>query len=456
LEQVNPTDLPIVNSFYPPKTVVANRYQIVELLGQGSFGATYAALDRVSGDRVALKTLSLRDIQDWKALDLFDREAKVLATLNHPGIPRYLDYFQIDEDRDRQFCLVQALVAGQSLAQWVEQGWHPSETEVKEIATKILHILHYLHALYPPVIHRDLKPQNIIRAEDGTVSLVDFGAVQEAYRNTISRGGTFVGTLGYMPPEQFRGEAFPASDLYSLGATLVFLLTGQSPTDLPQKRLKIDFRACVTLSPTFADWLDIILEPTVEDRFQSAAEALQHLQRQQLVANSKPPTGSQIVLRKTHQRLEIIIPPVGIRGQTIAIFIFALIWNTAVLPMFLTMLIAGGGGILIFMLPHLSVGLYLLFCVLFAIAGRIKLNFDRQTFKIEWYLFDSLIHSFSGSTPAIKRVEVDVKVGSKGSKTITCAFWEGVKQHKFGRMLARPEQDWLVEQMADFLNLQLN
>ena len=260
--------------------IIADRYQIVTTLGQGGMGITYAAVDlEENNQRVAIKAVSMRQAQDWKIVELFEREAKVLATLKHPAIPNYLNSFHCDTESDRYFYLVQELVEGESIAALVNRGWKLNEKQVKYIATQILKILEYLHSLHPPVIHRDIKPQNIIVRPDGKVYLVDFGAVQEIYRNTLSFGGTFVGTMGYMSPEQFRGKVIPASDLYSLGCTLLFLLTHRSPTDLPQKRMRFDFRDRLSLSPNFADWLEKIVEPASEDRFSSAGEALQVLQQ---------------------------------------------------------------------------------------------------------------------------------------------------------------------------------
>lgn len=259
----------------PRDSAVNNRYRIVNTLGQGGSGITYVAEDLVNGDYVALKELSLRGVSDWKKLDLFKREAQVLANLNHPAIPRYLDYFEIDTDSDRYFYIVQELVGGQSLAELVAMGQRFSESEIRRIASAILQVLHYLHRLNPPILHRDIKPQNIIRRRDGHIFLVDFGAVQAVQTTTI--GSTVVGTFGYMAPEQFRGQAVPATDLYGLGATLIYLFTHQHPGELPQHRLKIDFRQVVHLSPPVANWLDKLLEPLLEERFDSAATALSAL-----------------------------------------------------------------------------------------------------------------------------------------------------------------------------------
>jgi serine/threonine protein kinase len=188
--------------------IIGDRYQIVTLLGQGGTGKTYSAIDLNNNQKVAIKTVFLSEITDWKTLDLFEREAKVLATLNHPYIPNYLDYFYLDTKTDRRFYLVQELVTGSSLYNLVQNGWHITEEEVKKIAIQILEILNYIHQLSPPVIHRDIKPQNLIRNENGNIYLVDFGAVQDLYRNTLNLTGTIVGTFGYMSPEQFRGKAF--------------------------------------------------------------------------------------------------------------------------------------------------------------------------------------------------------------------------------------------------------
>ncbi|MEH2002376.1 MAG: serine/threonine-protein kinase [Nostoc sp.] len=258
--------------------IIAHQYRILDTLGQGGSGTTYLAQDLKSTQQVALKALSLHRMTDWKMMELFEREAKILSQLNHPGIPEYLGYFQVETLEDRYFYIAQQLAEGKTLAALVESGWRTSEDEVRRIAIQILEILVYLHSLKPPVVHRDIKPQNIIRRDDGQMFLVDFGAVQHTYYTTFMRGSTVVGTYGYMAPEQFRGQAVPATDLYALGATLLFILTHCSPADLQTDGLKINFRPRVQISEEFADWLEKMLEPDTEDRFSSAQEAWEVLQ----------------------------------------------------------------------------------------------------------------------------------------------------------------------------------
>jgi eukaryotic-like serine/threonine-protein kinase len=311
--------------------VLHERYQIIDIIGQGGVGITYRAKDITNNGIVALKALSLRRARDWKAIELFEREAKVLSQLDHPAIPSYIDYFQVDDDQDRQFYIVQELALGNSLASLVENGWQPSINEVQDVAIQVLRIAIYLHTLIPAVIHRDIKPQNLIRDLDGRISLVDFGSVQDTYHQTITGGSTVVGTYGYMAPEQFRGQACFSTDLYGLGATIIYLLTKQDPGTLPQKKLKLDFRAQVSVPQEFADWLDRMLEPHISRRFETANQALAVLQGQQelpLLAEQMP-TQSKINLTKSADQLQINIPAIGLSNRSSWILaLLTLSWNS--------------------------------------------------------------------------------------------------------------------------------
>lgn len=294
--------------------VINQKYRILGILGKGGVGITYLAKDLHNNKNLALKVLSLRRINNWKKIELFERESQILSQLNHPAIPCYLDCFQIQTDKDNYFYIAQQLAPGKSLTELIESGWHPDESEVRDIAIQILDILIYLHSFSPPVIHRDIKPQNIISGNNRKVFLVDFGAVADTYHNTVTGGSTVIGTFGYMAPEQFRGKALPSTDLYGLGTTLLYLLTGKSPADLPQKHLKIDFRSQINVSQNFADWLDKMVEPVAEERFHDAEVALAVLRSEKSLDNyptQKPrrPKDTPISLRKNEEKLQIEIPP---------------------------------------------------------------------------------------------------------------------------------------------------
>ena len=169
----------------------------------------------------------------------------------------------------------------------------------------------------PPVLHRDIKPSNLIWREDvetrnfASVHLVDFGAVADP---TTVEGATFtvVGTAGYAPLEQFYGKTVPASDLYALGATLIHLLTGTSPADLPQSKLRIQFRDRVSLDPSFVRWIESLTEPDLDHRFSSASQALEALKTGRSLGYSEriscKPSSSRIRLKKSPRQLVIQIP----------------------------------------------------------------------------------------------------------------------------------------------------
>ncbi len=278
---------------------VGSRYRIIGSLGKGGGGETFEAIRIADEARVALKCLVVAQTRDWKTVELFEREARVLASLTHPAIPRYEDSFVVESEQGTSLYLVHQFAPGVSLRQWLERGWHPDEAEIFRITEFLLDVLSYLHTLAPPVVHRDIKPDNIIRSEDGRLWLVDFGAVRD-FTSTMSGGSTVVGTYGYMAPEQFRGQAIPASDIYGVAATLLFLLTGRPPTELPQEKLKVVFRPYVqTISPKLVAWLDRALEPAPEDRFPTAAIALQAL-RSAPVAQPAP-------ARPSRKRLGILL-----------------------------------------------------------------------------------------------------------------------------------------------------
>jgi serine/threonine protein kinase len=451
--------------------IIADRYRILDILGQGGIGITYEALDLQNNERVALKALSLRRMNDWKKMELFEREARILAQLHHPGIPHYLDYFQVDSASDRGFYIAQQLALGKSLSVLVENGWHPDENEVRDLATQILSILIYLQELTPPVIHRDIKPQNIIlnsfldqREERRTqVFLVDFGAVQDTYHNTVTGGSTVVGTYGYMAPEQFRGQAVLSTDLYGLGTTLLFLLTGKSPSDLPQRKLKIDFRSHVRLSKEFADWLETMLEPVIEDRFPSAKVALTVLRGEQVFTRSlshksRPPKDTPITLSEAEGQLFVEIPPVGLRSDKSRVFaLLSLVWNAFSfltiwviaeyrypIPLFLSNWV--------FFCALVITGVLILATFAFCAGSRTRLAIAQDFFQIQWRVLGLCYQAIQGRTQDINQVKLSgIGLPLIKQPLTVCVLRSKLSKYGFGLLLTQPEKQWLVGEITAFL-----
>lgn len=249
----------------PPALPADLPYALGGVLGAGAQGNTYRAVHRETGAVVAIKVLTLRG-SSWKGFDLFERECDVLASLDHPAIPRYIDRFA-DEERGR-FGLVMELVEGQALAEQLHKRRYPTEERLWEILEQSLDVLDYLHRREPPVIHRDLKPANLLERPDGRIALVDFGGVRVALRP--EGGSTMVGTFGYMAPEQLHGAAQPATDIYSLGASLAALTCGREAERLPRNGLKIDLQQVMTDGP-LRDVLARMLEPDPDNRLSHVA-----------------------------------------------------------------------------------------------------------------------------------------------------------------------------------------
>ncbi len=249
------------------------RYRVVKALGHGSFGHTYLAVDTAVGDReVALKQLHAEGERGWKAFELFEREAAALRSLRHHGIPEIFDHVRETADGVVIAYLVMEYVAGASLEQRIAEGAGLDPSALLRLALGLLDILEYLHARVPPVLHRDIKPANVILRPDGAPALVDFGAVRTVFRTAEEGGSTVVGTFGYMPFEQYMGQASPASDLYALGATLLHVITGRGPADFATRDGVVEVPADLPGGPVLRGVLARLLAASASARYQSARE----------------------------------------------------------------------------------------------------------------------------------------------------------------------------------------
>lgn len=305
--------------------ILQERYQLKQQLGQNDDRYIWLAVDLTTQppQLVVVKLLSFDASMKWDNFDLFEREIAVLKALNHAKIPRYRDSFSIDRSENLTwFALVEDYIPGRSLSQLLEQGKHFTATQIRQVAIQVLLILIDLHERETAIVHRDIKPSNLIWGDDLQIYLIDFGAVQQHQAEGLDL--TIVGTSGYAPPEQFYGRAVAASDLYALGATLIHLLTGVCPAELPQKDLRIQFRDRVSISPSFADWIDILTAPDVGDRFQTARQALKALQTSATSVEKLAlprPVNSQIQLDKSDSQLKIRLPGIGISENTLSLFL---------------------------------------------------------------------------------------------------------------------------------------
>lgn len=220
----------------PPQTLLAGRYIILRRVGRGGMGAVYQAADsRIVGKCWAVKELSDAAITDplerQQAIEAFRREATMLAALDHPNLPKVIDHFS---EGGKQY-LVMDFIEGQTLAERLQAaGGQPLPVaEVLGWTEQLCEVLIYLHTRTPPIIFRDLKPANIMVTPQGVVKLIDFGIVRH-FKPGKTADTAYLGTAGYAPREQYgEGQTDARSDIYALGATLHYLLSGRDPADHP-------------------------------------------------------------------------------------------------------------------------------------------------------------------------------------------------------------------------------
>ena len=277
------------------RLLVRNRYRVTKSLGQGGFGATFVAIDvSLPGEPICV-IKQLRPSNNHEkflrmARELFEREARTLGKIgNHPQIPRLLDFF---EER-RNFYLVQEYVSGYTIHQEVKQMGLFNEDKIRDFLIEILPVISYIHS--QQVIHRDIKPANILRREqDRKLVLIDFGAVKNYVAQVETPEGVeqgsntqfAVGTSGYAPPEQLAMRPIFASDIYALGVTCIYLMTGRSPKDIEYNPStgEMMWQNHVKLSKHMTQVLGKMLEVSVRYRYQSVEEVQRALQTNTVVA----------------------------------------------------------------------------------------------------------------------------------------------------------------------------
>ncbi len=252
----------------PGQKLASGRLEIVRQLAFGGLSALYLAQHK-QRDMVVLKEAVVPQGADSQARaqaeEHIDRESKFLSRLNHPNIARVLDHFV----EDARHYLVLEFINGQDLRQFIKQNGPVTESQAIQWGIDIARILKFLHEQEPPIIHRDLTPDNLVLNSSGEVILIDFG-VSNQFVGTAT--GTIVGKQAYIPAEQLRGKSVPASDIYALGGTIHYLLTGLEPVPLAVSHPRKTNQA---ISTEFDEIIAKCSAYEPQDRFHSASELLE-------------------------------------------------------------------------------------------------------------------------------------------------------------------------------------
>lgn len=447
--------------------IFKERYAIQKQLAKNAGRRTFLARDLQTQELVVIKLLIFGENFQWDDLKLFQREAQTLQLLSHPAIPHYLDYFDVNTSLGKGFALVQSYIPTKSLDKWLKSGRRFSEEDVKQLAKALLEILRYLHGQQPPVIHRDIKPSNILLANRsgnniGEVYLVDFGSVQTL---AAKKGSTItvVGTYGYMPPEQFGGRTVPASDLYSLGATLIYLVTGRHPAELPQENLRIQFESSVNLSSELIGWLKGMTQPSLNRRLASAGEAVKALeqprQKTDNSAVSQKPFGSRIKVKKYSGNVDILVPPKSFFNvQFFAVMVIMLICGIIsiipILPLVsgdIIGVILGAIFVLFFSLPFGSVAVIMAYGVGIYLFRSTRLHFDHQKISLtyEWFGWKRQQAPIMKNTISQLHYTYLSPFGSYPSITILA----GQRKYEISTAsegLVEPEMNWLAHELSEW------
>ncbi|MGV0104293.1 hypothetical protein NSTCB13_02956 [Nostoc sp. DSM 114160] len=305
----------------PLVSLLRNRFRVIRVLSdEGGFGRTYLSedVDKLN-ERCVIKQLAPKFQGTWsqkKAMELFAEEAQRLQDLGeHPQIPTLIAYFE----QDGCLYLVQQFINGDNLLKELQQRKAYNARDIQSILLDLLPILKFIHDR--KVIHRDIKPENIIRNKnDGRLSLIDFGSSKQFTAKVQQKSGTSIGSHGYSPLEQIRdGKAFPASDLFGVGATCFHLLTGNSPFQLWMESgyaWVSNWREYLRspLNPELDFVIDKLLKKDIQERYQSAEEVLRDLTPKQLLAlppagksSGKLPATKAPALPKSYPLLRILI-----------------------------------------------------------------------------------------------------------------------------------------------------
>ncbi|MFL5590574.1 MAG: WD40 repeat domain-containing serine/threonine protein kinase [Ktedonobacteraceae bacterium] len=283
------------------ETLLKQRYRIIGLAGQGGFGAVYKAIDTQSDNRpVAIKAINLSILtaqEVIEATEAFNREVLVLSGLAHPNLPRLYDHFTDTE----HWYLVTDFIEGETLERYLDKTRHGRllREEVIDIGIQLCTVLDYLHTRQPPIIFRDLKPSNVMRTPAGHLYLIDFGIARH-FKPGQPRDTKALGSPGYAAPEQYgRAQTTPQADIYSLGAMLHQLLTGNDPAQTPFRFALFPLQDQSTLEKLRSLLLQMVAMD-VNERPTSIVTVKQELEGLTVVSQ---PAGTLLTTYRDHNRL---------------------------------------------------------------------------------------------------------------------------------------------------------
>jgi serine/threonine protein kinase len=302
--------------------LTAYGYRIDTELGRNREGGriTWKGINLNNKQTVIIKQFCFAQIgSTWSGYKAYEQEIKVLQKLNHPSIPKYLDSIETESG----FCLIQEYIPASKLSECAQL----TLPEVKQIALNILEVLIYLQQQNPPILHRDLKPDNILLAKDFNIYLIDFGFASLGSQE-VSGSSVFKGTPGFIAPEQIIQPTL-ASDIYSLGVTLVCLLTNKDITELRSRisadePYQLDLKSLLpNLERQFFIWLTKMTQPQASKRFPNALAA-----RDALIAlNVTSDLTSSIIVAPKSQLKTIIKPQIALGGFTVISLSTLAVWG---------------------------------------------------------------------------------------------------------------------------------
>jgi len=314
--------------------VLKDKYNLIKEISNRSFVSTYLFEDKETLKKFFLKKFII--YSEFKYLEkLVLDEVNLLKNLLHENIPKFINLKKEEYNEKISYYLFQEYIEGKNLKELIQENKYLTEEEVINIAIQIINILVYLQSYSPPILHLDIKPSNIILDKNNKAYLIDFGAFNKKQLEDISSQGisTIIGTQGYMPIEQFEGKADESSDIYSLGLTLIYLLTHKEPLELPRKDLQIEFSA--NISNSLKNIIDKMINIDKNKRFKNALELKKEFENIKYSSNINTSNSINLPeqLKNNLDKDEEIIyftkpdPKYYLKIKDFAIYFFAIPWT---------------------------------------------------------------------------------------------------------------------------------